>query len=173
MKVRNLKLGAFIKEEQKMIKVLFVCLGNICRSPMAEAIFRQMIIDKGLQDKISVDSAGTGNWHIGKPPHEGTRGILTKNQISHEGIKARQVTNEDLEKFDYIIAMDVENLGNLRRMAGYQKTGYIGRLLDFVDDSIVEDVPDPYYTGNFEEVYGLVTNGCQGLLETIQKEKNL
>ncbi len=156
-----------------MIKVLFVCLGNICRSPMAEAVFRQMVKNEGLEDKISVDSAGTGNWHIGKPPHEGTREILTTNQIKYEGIVARQIAKDDISNFDYIIAMDAENLGNLRRMAGYQQTGYIGRLLDFVEKSKIEDVPDPYYTGNFDETYELVTSGCKGLLQTIKIENNL
>ena len=156
-----------------MIKVLFVCLGNICRSPMAEAIFRQLVKEEGLDDKIIIDSAGTGDWHIGNPPHEGTQNILTKNNIIHEGIKARQVVKEDVTDFDYIIAMDAQNLGNLRSMAGYKQTGYIGRLLDFVDNSLVEDVPDPYFTGNFEEVFELVTSGCNGLLEVIRTEKNL
>ncbi|MFS0862560.1 low molecular weight protein-tyrosine-phosphatase [Fredinandcohnia sp. 179-A 10B2 NHS] len=156
-----------------MIHVLFVCLGNICRSPMAEAIFRNLVEKEGLQDQIQVDSAGTGNWHIGKPPHEGTQLILTKNKVSFDGIKARQVTKQDLQNFDYIIAMDAENLGNLRRMAGYDKTGFIGRLLDFVADSQIADVPDPYFTGNFEEVYDLVRSGCNNLLEVIKKENHL
>ncbi|RAK19189.1 protein-tyrosine phosphatase [Anoxybacillus vitaminiphilus] len=156
-----------------MVKVLFVCLGNICRSPMAEAIFRDLVKKEGLEDKIIIDSAGTGNWHIGKPPHQGTQQILMKNNISFEGIRARQVVKEDLETFDYIIAMDVENLGNLRRLAGYNKTGFIGRLLDFVPDSDIADVPDPYYTGNFDEVYELIQKGCKNLLETIKKEHHL
>jgi protein-tyrosine phosphatase len=156
-----------------MVKVLFVCLGNICRSPMAEAIFRNLVKKEGLEDKIMIDSAGTGNWHIGKPPHHGTQQILSKYNIDFEGIRARQVSEEDLESFDYIIAMDVENLGNLRRLARYKKTGFIGRLLDFVPDSDVADVPDPYYTGNFDEVYELVQKGCKNLLETIKKEHRL
>jgi protein-tyrosine phosphatase len=156
-----------------MVKVLFVCLGNICRSPMAEAIFRDLVKKEGLEDKIMIDSAGTGNWHIGKPPHEGTQQILRKNDIDFTGIRARQISEEDLQTFDYIIAMDVENVGNLRRLAGYTKTGFIGRLLDFVPDSDVADVPDPYYTGNFMEVYELIQKGCQHLLETIKKEKRL
>jgi protein-tyrosine phosphatase len=156
-----------------MVKVLFVCLGNICRSPMAEAIFRDLVKKEGLEDKIMIDSAGTGNWHIGKPPHHGTQQILSKYNIDFEGIRARQVREEDLASFDYIIAMDVENLGNLRRLAGYKKTGFIGRLLDFVPDSDVADVPDPYYTGNFDEVYELVQKGCKNLLETIKKEHHL
>ncbi|WP_078549910.1 low molecular weight protein-tyrosine-phosphatase [Litchfieldia alkalitelluris] len=156
-----------------MVNVLFVCLGNICRSPMAEAVFRNMLNDAGLNDKIKVDSAGTGHWHVGKPPHEGTRQVLNDKGISHEGIKARQVVNTDVVNFDYIIAMDAENLGNLRRIAGYKQTGYIGRLLDYVTDSKIEDVPDPYYTGNFDEVYDLISSGCRGLLETIRREKHL
>ncbi|MBM7704316.1 low molecular weight protein-tyrosine-phosphatase [Metabacillus iocasae] len=154
-----------------MIKVLFVCLGNICRSPMAEAVFRDLVEKRGLSDRIKVDSAGTGDWHIGHPPHEGTRGILTEKNISFEGMKARQVIMEDLSAFDYIIGMDAENMGNLRRLAGFNKTGYMGRLLDFVPKAKIEDVPDPYFTGNFDEVYELVTEGCSRLLDYIVKEK--
>lgn len=156
-----------------MVKVLFVCLGNICRSPMAEAIFRDLVKKEGLEENFVIDSAGTGNWHVGKPPHRGTQEILQKHAIDFSGIRARQISEEDLRTFDYIIAMDVENLGNLRRLAGYNKVGFIGRLLDFVLDSDLTDVPDPYYTGNFEEVYELIQKGCRHLLETIKKEKGL
>ncbi|EZP78494.1 protein tyrosine phosphatase [Parageobacillus genomosp. 1] len=156
-----------------MVKVLFVCLGNICRSPMAEAVFRHLVKERGLEDKITVDSAGTGNWHVGEPPHEGTQLILKQNNIDFSGIRARQVDREDLQTFDYIIAMDAENVGNLRRLAGYNKTGFIGRLLDFVPDSEMADVPDPYYTGNFAQVYELIQKGCEHLLDTIIKEKKL
>ncbi|THE13491.1 low molecular weight phosphotyrosine protein phosphatase [Bacillus timonensis] len=153
-----------------MIKVLFVCLGNICRSPMAEAIFRDMVKKEGLTNDIQVDSAGTGDWHIGHPPHKGTQTILTKYKVSFEGIKARKVIQEDLEQFDYIIAMDSDNLKNLKKMTSTTKTGQIKRLLDFVEDSKVTDVPDPYYTGNFDETYELVSNGCKRLLDVIKKE---
>ncbi len=153
-----------------MIKVIFVCLGNICRSPMAEAIFRDMVKKDGLTGEIQVDSAGTGDWHIGHPPHRGTQTILTQYNVSFEGIKARKVMSADLEQFDYIIAMDSDNLGNLKKMTGTEKTGQIKRLLDFVDDSKVTDVPDPYYTGNFDETYELVNNGCKRLLDVIKKE---
>ena len=154
-----------------MIKVLFVCLSNICRSPMAEAIFRDLVKKEGLGDQIEIDSAGTGDWHIGRPPHEGTQKILTKNNISFEGMKARQVNSKDIEQFDYIIAMDSSNVGNLNKIFMNEKTGKVQRLLDLVDGSKVSDVPDPYYTGNFDEVYELVSNGCQRLLDVIKKEK--
>ncbi|MGD6817823.1 low molecular weight protein-tyrosine-phosphatase [Metabacillus sp. 113a] len=156
-----------------MIHVLFVCLGNICRSPMAEAVFREMVKKEGLENKITADSAGTGDWHIGKAPHEGTQEILTRSGISFEGLAARQFIKEDLPKFDYIICMDAENLGNVRRMAGYSQTGHIGRLLDFVEEAEVLDVPDPYFTGNFDEVYELVSSGCRGLLEEIKENEKL
>ncbi|MGD6830874.1 low molecular weight protein-tyrosine-phosphatase [Sutcliffiella halmapala] len=153
-----------------MVRVLFVCLGNICRSPMAEAVFKQLVENVGLQDRVEVDSAGTGDWHIGHPPHEGTRKLLDEKKISYQGMVARQVVKEDLSNYDYIIAMDSENLGNLRKMAGYDKTGFIGRLLDFVPASKINDVPDPYFTGNFDEVYSLVTEGCENLLNKIKEE---
>ncbi|MRX73361.1 low molecular weight phosphotyrosine protein phosphatase [Bacillus lacus] len=156
-----------------MISILFVCLGNICRSPMAEAIMKHYAAEEGLKHKIAVDSAGTGDWHIGKPPHEGTRRILDSNTISYEGLLARKVEEKDLTSHHYIIAMDAENLGNLRRMAGYTKTGYIGRLLDFVDEANLSDVPDPYFTNNFEETYELISSGCKHLLQYIKKEHNL
>lgn len=150
--------------------MLFVCLGNICRSPLAEAVFKQMVVEEGLSDRMEIDSAGTGDWHIGHPPHEGTRKLLDEKKISYEGMLARQVVKEDLSNYDYIIAMDAENLGNLRKMAAYDKTGFIGRLLDFVPDSKINDVPDPYFTGNFDEVYDLVTEGCKNLLHKIKEE---
>lgn len=139
---------------------------------MAEAIFRKKIADAGLTEKVTVDSAGTGDWHVGKRPHEGTINILNEYKIDHEGIRARQVAKEDLDSFDYIIAMDASNVGNLQKLKGMTEVkGKIFRLLDFVAEKSVADVPDPYFTGNFEEVYELIDAGCTQLLEHIKTEK--
>ena len=159
-------------ERKQRIGVLFVCLGNICRSPMAEAVFRHMVAAEGLEDRFLIDSAGTGNWHIGKPPHHGTRGILDEYGISYEGLKARQVSAEDFSEFDYIVAMDVQNEKDLRRLS-QSEHAQIVKLLDLVPDMMNKEVPDPYYTGNFEEVYELVGKGCRALLERIRQEAQL
>ncbi|AZS13630.1 low molecular weight phosphotyrosine protein phosphatase [Paenibacillus lutimineralis] len=159
-------------ERKQRIGVLFVCLGNICRSPMAEAVFRHMVSAEGLEDRFLIDSAGTGNWHIGKPPHHGTRGILDEYGISYEGLKARQVSTEDFSEFDYIVAMDVQNEKDLRRLS-QSEHAQIVKLLDLVPDMMNKEVPDPYYTGNFEEVYELVGKGCRALLERIRQEAQL
>ncbi|MBA4536745.1 low molecular weight phosphotyrosine protein phosphatase [Bacillus aquiflavi] len=156
-----------------MIKVLFVCLGNICRSPMAEAMFRHLVKREGLEDKMVVDSAGTGNWHVGEPPHKGTREILKKYEINGEGLKARQITAADLHEFDYVIAMDRTNENDIKQLAKAHPKAYIGRLLDFSKNSQLKDVPDPYFTGNFEEVYELLKESCEMLLQYIKKENKL
>lgn len=155
-----------------MISVLFVCLGNICRSPMAEAVFRQMVWEAGLEKRIHIDSAGIGGWHEGEPPHRGTRKILETRGISHEGIRARQISREDLDRFDIIVAMDSSNLSALRRMAD-KTSADLYLLTDFIPETDRSDVPDPYYTGNFEEVYELVEAGCRGLLQMIRKREGI
>ncbi|MFZ0544717.1 MAG: low molecular weight protein-tyrosine-phosphatase [Candidatus Promineifilaceae bacterium] len=151
-----------------MINVLFVCLGNICRSPMAEGVFQQMVNNAGLADKIKVDSAGTGSWHVGETAHRGTRRVLKQHGIPYDG-RARQITTDDMERENtYIIALDSENFSELEQRFGRHPRCHL--LLDFAEETAEKDVPDPYYTGNFEYVYQLVTDGCRGLLKTILQE---
>ena len=154
--------------------VLFICLGNICRSPMAEAIFRKLVQDAGLAARFEIDSAGTGNWHVGSPPHHGTQAILRKNGVSFDGQRARQIQPVDLGHYDYLIVMDSSNLDDVQALVRRHGTGgqtpVIARLLDYADPSIAgreRNVPDPYYTGNSDYVFELVTSGCQGLLKEI------
>ncbi|RST77468.1 low molecular weight phosphotyrosine protein phosphatase [Siminovitchia acidinfaciens] len=151
-----------------MVKVLFVCLGNICRSPMAEAIMRDLIEKEGFSGKISVDSAGTGSWHIGNPPHKGTLKKLAEYNISTEGLVARQFSEKDFDEYDYIVGMDESNIRNIYEMTGKPEAPKIIRLLDLTEAK--KDVPDPYYTGDFQETYDLVSEGCQVLLEKIKSE---
>jgi protein-tyrosine phosphatase len=162
-----------------MIRVLFVCMGNICRSPMAEAVFVHLVREAGLEAKIEADSAGTGDWHVGQPPHHGTRRMLERNNIAYNGC-ARQLTSRDLDDFDYIITMDEQNLrdvnslqvSRLHRRQGEKRVN-VARLLDYAPDTHTREVPDPYFTDGFEGVYALVWEGASGLLAAIQHEHGL
>lgn len=153
-----------------MVRVLFVCLGNICRSPMAEAVFQQKVREAELEDKIESDSAGTGHWHVGETPHSGTRRILTKYNIAYSG-KARQIARADLNAFDYIITMDDTNYEDVKAMGGGKAK--LARFLDYAPETGVREVPDPYYTGGFEGVYQLVDTAAAGLLNVIRQEHDL
>lgn len=155
------------------VNVLFVCLGNICRSPMAEAVFRHFVEQDNLQEVIHVDSAGTGDWHIGKQPHEGTRKLLDSKKISYDGQKARQIQVADEQAFQYIVCMDDQNLKDVRKVFANSKgNGTKGKVITFmslVPGASVTEVPDPYFTGNFEYVYELVEAGCRTLLNDIKR----
>lgn len=156
---------------RKTVRVLFVCLGNICRSPMAEGVFRHQVAQAGLAGRIQADSAGTGAWHVGEAPHTGTRRVLREHGIEYSHA-ARVVTRDDFQHFDYIVALDSDNLYSLRTMAS-GSTIRPRLLMEYAPNASTRDVPDPYYTGRFEEVYGLVEQGCQALLNHIIRTEGL
>ena len=146
------------------MRILFVCMGNICRSPTAEGVMRQLIADAGLEDVVEVDSAGTGGWHAGEPPDARATEAARRRGVTLEG-GARQVRPEDFDRFDLIVAMDRENLRDLRAMA--PDDGAREKLRLLAPD---QDVPDPYYGGDrgFETVLDMVGAACRELLDELR-----
>ncbi len=154
------------------VRLLFVCLGNICRSPTAEGVMRALVEQAGLQDSIELDSAGTGAWHVGNPPDTRAVAAARARGIALEG-SARQVREDDFDDFDLLLAMDRSNLRELRELAGADERRAKVRLLREFDPAGAGDqdleVPDPYYgaAGGFDEVLDLVQAACAGLLARI------
>ena len=156
------------------MKLLFVCMGNICRSPTAEGVMRRLLREQGLEDEIQIDSAGTGGWHVGNPPDERATEAARRRGITLEGA-ARQVRPGDFEDYDLLLAADRENLADLRAIAPDDEARAKVRLLREFDPDIDPahpdlDVPDPYYggPGGFEEVLDLVEAACRGLLAEVR-----
>jgi len=154
-----------------MIRVLFVCLGNICRSPTAHGVFRQMVENAGLADQVSVDSAGTAAWHIGKSPDQRSARHAALRGYDLSPLRARQAVADDFYQFDYVLAMDKENLLNLQQICPAAPVEPRLLLADFAQSFNQLEVPDPYYGGDagFEQVLDLVEDACQGLLADIRK----
>lgn len=154
-----------------MIKILFVCLGNICRSPMAEFVFKDLIEKEGLKDKFYVKSAGTSNEEEGNSVHYGT-----VNKLKEVGVKVDlekvviQLKKGDYDFYDYIICMEQKNISDVLRIIGKDSHNKVYKLLDFSDASKKKDIADPWYTGNFDKTYTDILEGCKGLLENLRKK---
>jgi protein-tyrosine phosphatase len=159
-----------------MVRVCFVCLGNICRSPTAEGVMRHLVEREGLAGSVEIDSAGTGAWHAGEQADERARAAALRRGFRLDSI-ARQVTRDDFDRFDYLIAMDRDNQMALERMAPEPEKRSKVRLLRSFDPSAPRGaaVPDPYYGGDrgFEEVLDICEAACRGLLEHIARERSL
>lgn len=150
-----------------MIKVLFCCHGNICRSPMAEYVMKDLVTRRGLSDCFCIDSAATSTEEIGNGVHRGTRGKLREVGIYCGDHRARQMKRADYDRYDYLIGMDDWNIRNMNRIVGSDPDGKIYKLLDFSERP--RDIADPWYTGNFDETYEDVAEGCRALMEHVLK----
>ena len=151
-----------------MKKVLFVCHGNICRSPMAEFLFRRMVEQAGLSRQIQAASAATSTEEIGNPVYPPVRRLLAKHGISTEGKTAVQLRRQDYDRYDWIVAMDTENLWGVRRILGGDPAHKVFRLLELSDRP--RDIADPWYTGDFQQTYDDLMEGCALLLDKVRKD---
>ncbi|MCK0743784.1 low molecular weight protein-tyrosine-phosphatase [Chromohalobacter nigrandesensis] len=153
-----------------MIRILFVCLGNICRSPTAEGIVRARLQAAGLEDVVALDSCGTGRWHVGESPDPRAQAEARARGIDIASLRARQLGVDDFQAFDYVLAMDADNLAHMRRMAPDDCQAHLGLLLDFAGTP-GRSVPDPYYGAGdgFANVFALIEEAADGLIESCRQ----
>ena len=159
-------------DDTKKISVLFVCMGNICRSPSAEGVFRKMAEDAGLADRVEVDSAGTHAYHVGHPPDRRAIDAAARRGFSLDDIRARRIHEDDYLRFDYIVAMDQLNLHIIRENALEEHSAEINLFMEYAEDSNEAEVPDPYYggTAGFEKVLDLLEEASKGLLAALKQK---
>lgn len=160
---------------KEKISVLFCCMGNICRSPTAEIVFRHYVKKAGLDDHFFIDSAGTHDYHIGDPPDTRSQRAAKQRGYDMSSLRGRQVDSNDFTRFDYVLAMDEANLSILQRLRPHDVRNHLGLFLDYATRHGEREVPDPYYGGNdgFERVLNMIEDAAEGLLNHIIKEKNL
>lgn len=158
-----------------MVKVLFVCLGNICRSPTAEGVFRKHVLEAGLEDRIHVDSAGTHAYHVGEPPDQRAQETAARRGIDLSTLRGRRATQADLDEFDYVLAMDTENFHNLHAIAEEHHKPRIQLFLEFAPELEDSEVPDPYYGGpsGFDRVIDMIDEAAAGLLQEIRSRYSI
>ena len=150
-----------------MKKILFVCHGNICRSPLAEFIFKNMVAEKGASDRFVIESCGTSAEELGNPVYPPVKRLMKEKGIAFEERYARLMTKSDYDRFDYIVAMDSRNLRNLPKYVGTDPEGKVSLLMDYTDRP--GDVSDPYYSRNFEETWNDIYEGCKCLFEKLEE----
>lgn len=155
------------------VKILFVCLGNICRSPTGEGVCRRLAEERGIDGDLFIDSAGTSGWHVGEAPDPRAQEEALRRGIDLSGQRSRQVQRDDFARFDYILAMDGDNLRELKSLCPRQYRDRLHRCTDFAPDLGVNAVPDPYYggPGGFGRVFDIIEASVNGLLDEIERER--
>jgi protein-tyrosine phosphatase len=154
-----------------MVRVLFVCLGNICRSPSAEGVFRNLVESEGMADMIEIDSAGTHAYHIDEPPDLRAQEAARRRGIDISDLRGRQATRQDMVEFDYVLAMDRENLSHLQALSAPEHRAKIRLFLEYASTFSEREVPDPYFggAGGFERVLDMIEDAARGLLDDIRR----
>ncbi len=164
-----------MREGSERVNVLFVCMGNICRSPTAEGVFTELVKRQGFGEQLRIDSAGTIDYHTGEAPDSRAQEASRRRGIDIGHLRARQVAESDYCEFDYVLAMDRENLNYMMHECPHEKRDRLSLFLDFAPDESVREVPDPYYGGQngFDRVFALVLAASEGLLSHIQEHHRL
>jgi protein-tyrosine phosphatase len=156
-------------------RILFVCLGNICRSPMAEGVFRRVVAEEGLADRFEIDSAGLGDWHIGQAPDHRAQKAARTRGVDISGQSARQVVDEDFDRFDLLLVMDGANYSELKARAPHEARAKVRRFLDFAPHAGTKDVPDPFFGGaeGFDHALDLIEAAARGLIASLMDEERV